>query len=94
MAYVLIDPSATLSFSHDYVTDGYLAPGETIVSRQWTISPLNEGTPVTPALVGDTTDTVFVSGLEASKVYRLTEQITTSAGNVDQRTIVLRAEDT
>jgi hypothetical protein len=94
MSYVLVDPDSTLSFSHDYVTDGYLAAGETIVSRQWTISPLNEGTPVTPALVGDATDTVFVSGCEAGKIYRLVEQITTSAGNVDQRTIVLRCEDT
>jgi hypothetical protein len=94
MPYVLIDPSATLSYSHDWATDGYLAQGETIAERLWTITPLNEGTPVTPALVGETTDTVFVSGCEAGKVYRLVEQITTSAGNVDQRTIVLRAEHT
>jgi hypothetical protein len=91
MAYVLIDPNETLNFSHDWATD-FLAQGETIASRQWLIGPLNGTTPETPTLVGDTTDTVFVQGCVLGRVYHLTERITTSAGVVADRTIVLRCE--
>lgn len=91
MAYVLADPSSVLNFSHDW--DDYLVAGETIVSRQWSISPLNNTTPETPALTGATTDTVFVEGMQAGKIYYLVERITTNTGIVDDRTIVVRCEN-
>jgi hypothetical protein len=93
MAYFLCDPQATLNYSHDWSTL-WLETNDSIVSRQWTITPANAGSPGTPTLVGDTTDVVFVSGLLAGTVYRLVERVTTSAGVVDERSIVLRCEDT
>ena len=92
MSYVLADPDSMLNFSHDW--SDWLAVGDTISSRQWAIEPLNDGTPATPVLAGDTTDIVFVSGLQSGKIYKLTEEVTTAAGVTDQRTIVIRCEDT
>lgn len=91
MAYLLIDPESKLDWQHSW--DDYLAAGDTIVSRQWSITPMNEGSPSTPILTGDTTDSVFVEGFVAGKIYRLKEHIVTTAGVEDDRTIVLRCED-
>jgi hypothetical protein len=86
MAYTLADPSSKLDFSHDW-TD-WLVAGETIVSRQWSIVP------TTATLTGATTNVVFVEGMVAGTVYHLTEQILTNGGVIDQKTIVIRCEDT
>lgn len=93
MSYVLADPDSVLNWSHDWATD-WLAEGDTIASRQWSIMPLNGTSPETPTLTNDTADIVFVSGLQAGKVYHLTEHVVTTAGVEDERTIVLRCDDT
>lgn len=90
-AYRLVDPDSQLNWSFDWETD-WLAAGEAITSRQWTIWPLNGTSPETPTLSGETGDTVAATGFQAGKVYHLTERVTTDAGNVDERTIVLRAD--
>ena len=93
-AYLLVDPGSKLNFSHDWddwLTSGSAgSPTDTIASRQWTISS-NGGSP-DPVLTGDTTDVVFVEGLEAGRVYRLTEHIVTDSGIEDERTITLRCD--
>ena len=94
--YLLVDPSSKLNFENDWDEEGnsWLAEGDTIASRQWSISPLNGTSPETPTLTGDTTDIVFVEGMQAGKVYHLTEHVVTTAGVDDERTIVLRCDDT
>lgn len=96
MPYLLVDPSSRLNWSHNWEDplDPWLADGDTIASRQWTISPLNAGSPETPVLSNDTSDIVFVSGLQAGRVYRLTEHVVTAAGLEDDRTLVLRCDET
>jgi hypothetical protein len=88
MAYLLVDPSSVLNFQHDW--SDWLADGDTISSRLWTIEP-DEGSP-SPVLANTTSDIVFVSGLEAGQVYRLTEHVVTAAGLEDERSIVIRAD--
>lgn len=90
MTYRLVDPDAQLNWSHDW--GPYLADGESITSRQWTITPLNGTSAETPTLSGDTSDTVVATGFQAGKIYHLSEIITTDVGNTDERTIVLRCE--
>jgi hypothetical protein len=99
MALVLADPSSKLNYSFDWSTYWLPSgvggsPTDTIASRLWTISPSNPGSPSTPTLVGETTDVVFVSGLQAGMVYRLVEHVVTYAGVEDDRSIVIRAEHT
>jgi hypothetical protein len=89
--YLLIDPQESLDFAHDW--SDFVVEGDGISSRQWTISPLNAGSPTTPMLVNATSDAVFVTGCQAGQVYRLTESILTSAGLRADRSIVLRCED-
>ena len=90
--YFLVDPESRTSWSHDW-TD-YLSEGETISSRIWTISTINPGSPATPILSNATSDVVFVEGMAAGHVYRLLERVTTSNGVIDDRSIVLRCDDT
>jgi streptogramin lyase len=93
MPYVLVDPSSVLNWSNDWATE-WLADGDTIASRQWSIEPLNGTSPETPTLTNDTNDVVFVSGLQTGKIYRLTEHVVTVAGLEDDRSIMLRCDDT
>lgn len=92
MAYFLMDPSSKLDFRHDW--SDWLAEGDLIATRQWSIIPMNGTSPETPILLGATSQAVVVTGLQAGKIYHLTEHITTSAALEADRTIVLRCEDT
>jgi hypothetical protein len=95
MSYLLVDPSSVLSWSFDWADWlDYSSPVDTIASRQWTIEPLYAGSPTMPTLTNATQEIVVAQGFLAGNIYRLTEQITSAGGLVDQRTIVLRCENT
>jgi hypothetical protein len=81
------DPGDTLDWSNDW-TD-FLAGGDSISSRQWTINPDTSPTLLTNA----TTAAVKVAGLTKGLTYILTEAITTANGVVGERSIVIRCED-
>lgn len=87
MTFKLQDPSDTLNYRHDW--SDFLAEGESIASRVWSIDP--DGSP--SVLSNTTSESVTVSGLAKGKVYLLTEQITTSIGNVAQRSFPIRCEE-
>lgn len=81
------DPTENLDWSNDW-TD-FLADGDAIASRLWTIDPDES-----PTLLTDTTTSaVKVTGLTAGVVYRLSEAITTNNGVVGERSIVIRCEE-
>ena len=85
--HVTQDPDAT---AVDYQLDwsAYLASGDSIVSRLWTINPDES-----PSLLSQITSaTVFVGQLVLGVVYELTEKITTANGVTDQRGITIRCE--
>ncbi len=81
------DPADTLDWSNDW-TD-FLAGGDSISSRLWTIDP-----DTSPSLLtGATNAAVKVAGLTAGTVYALSEAITTANGIVGERSIVIRCEE-
>ena len=86
--YFLQDPADGLDWQQDW--SDFLAEGDTIASRQWTIEP--DGSPT--HLANATEEAVTVSGLSAGVVYRLSEKITTAAGVVAERSITIRCEET
>ena len=90
----LVDPGSVLTWSHDW-TDwlAYGSPSDTIASRLWTISP-QEGSPLQPALSNTTQAIVTAQGFLAGRVYHLTERIVTDGGLADERTIILRCDNT
>ncbi len=91
MTYRLMDPQSVLDWQHDWAA--FLAQGDSISTRQWSITPLNGTTPETPSLTNATGAVVTVAGLLAGKVYRLTEHIVTANGIEADRTITLRCDD-
>ena len=92
MAYILVGPTAKLDFEHSWTT--WLGAGDSITARVWTVTPSNPGSPSTPILTGPNSSSVIVEGLLPGMVYHVTETITTATGLRDQRTIVLRCEET
>lgn len=90
--YVLQDPNATVRWQNDWTA--FLGENESISSRVWSISPMLPGTPLSPVLANETTAIVSVSGLEAGKVYHLTERATMLSGSIEEQTIVIRCEHT
>lgn len=85
------DPNNANDWSNDWTE--FLGQNETITSRQWSISPIHAGTPVTPALANDTTAQVRVSGLIAGNVYHLVERVTLLSGQTMDQVIVIRCEN-
>ena len=80
------DPGETLDYSQSW-TD-FLALGDSISSRQWTIDPDSSPTLLTNA----TTATVRVAGLTYGADYVLTEKITSANGIVAERSITIRCD--
>lgn len=87
MTLKIQDPSDRLDWQHDW--SDFLASGDTIASRQWTIDPDNSPTLLSSA----TSAKVYVAGLTAGVVYRLSEKIVTAAGVEGERSLTIRCED-
>jgi hypothetical protein len=81
---LFIDPTATLTFSMDW--SDWLAPGDTIASRLWSLTPAAE-------LFGASEEQVVIRKCKAGIVYRLSCRVTTRLGYREERTMVLRCEN-
>ena len=92
------DPDARLDYYFDWAAlangtgdSNWLAGGETITAFEVTADAgLTSDVPAAPALVnGDTAVRVWLSGGTAGSRYQVACQVTTSAGRVDERTLVV-----
>jgi hypothetical protein len=92
MTIFLKDPNASIDYSIDWDTDGYLADGETISTSTWVVDPVAGVTTVSSSN-DTTTTTITISGGTAGQVIKLVNRIVTSAGRTDDRTITVRIED-
>jgi hypothetical protein len=92
VALFLIDPQEKLDWSHDW--SSFIAEGDTIASRLWTITPLHGTSPESPTLLETPTGSVYVSNCRVGYVYQLSERITTGAGVTAEKSIALRCEQT
>lgn len=92
MNYYLKDPGATLDYSFDW-SAGYLV-GQTIGASFWEVVPAEPGgvVLVSSASTPAATSARLGGGL-AGHVYRITNQVTFSDGESDERSIELRVED-
>jgi hypothetical protein len=92
MSYLLKDPEAVLDYTIDWGAD-YLADGELLAASEWSAAPDEVGgLTVAASDFGPSTSTAKAAGGIAGHVYRLVNRITTGAGRVDERSIVLRVE--
>ena len=85
------DPAAILDYSIDW--SAWLPSGDTIDSATWTASTglTVEASPAPSVAAGIAT--VWISGGVAGTRYRLTCQVTTDAGRVDERSIAIACAD-
>lgn len=92
MPYLLLDPDEDLDYDLDYkkAGDDWLG-SDTITVSGWAIFPA--GPVLTRLAFTDTTTKVFVKGLTAGQIYRLTNSITTAALRKRDSTITLRCGD-
>ncbi len=88
MTVFIRDPDSNLDFACDWSV--WLQDDETIVTSVWL--PDEGITTATPSVVGGRT-VVWLSGGEVGQTYRVTNRITTSAGRIDDRTLLIRVRN-
>ena len=97
MTVQIKDPAGVLDYKVDWGTRlDSASPAETIDTSAWRVEPAPS--PLELKVDSDTktntTATARVSGGVRTKVYRLINKITTSAGRTDERSIIIRVDDT
>ncbi len=91
MTFLLKHPDATLDYAVDWGTD-YLS-GEALATSDWSVEADEPGGVVIATSSFDLlVATVMVSGGATGHIYRLTNQVTTTDGRDDSRSIMLRVE--
>lgn len=88
------DPDATLDYAVDWTS--WLASGETISSVSWTVpAGVTEESAPGGWSEPDANNkrTVWISGGTAGTDYTVACEITTSVGRVDERSIILEAQE-
>ena len=82
------DPDAKLDFVIDWAD--WLATGDTISASTWTVP---SGITKESDTHGDDTATIWISGGTARTDYTLTNKVTTAAGRIDERSIIIRVRN-
>jgi len=96
-------PSATLDYSIDWSSKGWLQPGETILTTQWHITAMEDpadppGAEESPLAIassgvnGGLVATVWLSGGDADTFYIVHCRITTSQGRQDSRSFQVQCQ--
>lgn len=82
------DPDAKLDYPWDWAD--WLAEGETITDSEFIASA---GIEVVTTSNSATTATAWIQGGQQGTAYQITNRITTSAGRIDDRSIVIRVQN-
>ena len=91
MTLLLKDPAARLDYAVDWGAD-YLTD-DVLIDSGWSVAPAEAGGVAVASDAHDATIAqVTVSGGIAGRVYRLTNQVTTSCGRRDARSVTIRVE--
>lgn len=89
MSVYVKDPSAVVDYTVDWGA-GYLS-GETVTVSGFSIEPVEAGGLAVDSAASDgQTASVTLSGGLVGHVYRVTNQISTSGGRTDERSLTIR----
>ena len=92
MSFLLKDPDAVLDYRIDWGAD-YLAEGELLAASEWSVAPDEAGGITIGGSDFDaSTSTAKAAGGVAGHLYNLVNRITTAAGRIDDRSILIRVE--
>lgn len=91
MSFYLKDPAARVDYAIDWA--GYL-DGQAIAASLWSVAPAEAGGVAVASESYDLVRTAAtLSGGLAGHVYSVTNRVTLSDGQVDERSITLRVEE-
>lgn len=89
---VIKDPGARVDYAFDW-GDAYL-DGQVIVAADWTVDPVVAGGVTIAAQSHDLLRcAATLAGGAAGALYRVTNRVTLSDGQIDERSIMLRVEE-
>ena len=92
MTLLLKDPAAVLDYAIDWGAD-YLGDGDLISQSDWSVDPSEpDGLAIVTSEFDDSISSVQARGGIAGRLYRLSNQVVTQSGRIDERSIVLRVE--
>ncbi|HMN53977.1 MAG TPA: hypothetical protein PKC32_07290 [Sphingopyxis sp.] len=92
MTMIAKDPGTRIEFEFDWAAA--YPDGQVVFASEWSVAP-EEAEGVTAAAVahGLTRTTVTLAGGVAGRVYRVTNRVTLSDGQVDERSATVRVEE-
>lgn len=88
LAFPMKDPGAHKDYGVDW--SALLAAGETITAATWTVD--QPGLTIGATSISGSVCTVWLSGGADGSSYKLTNQITTSRGLVDERIVAIKVK--
>lgn len=92
MAMVVKDPDARIDYEFDWAAA--YPDGQAVVASGWAVAPdRDDGIKVAAAAHDLTRATVTLTGGVAGHVYRVTNRVTLSDGQIDERSMTVRAEE-
>jgi hypothetical protein len=92
MTLIAKDPDARIDFEFDW--HAACPEGQGLIASQWTVVPGEAaGVVVTGAAQNLMRSTVTLAGGIAGHVYRVTNRITLSDGQIDERSMTVRVEE-
>ncbi len=92
MAMMVKDPGARIDFEFDW--HAACPEGQAVAASSWTVVPGEAGGVVVAAAAYDLMQsTVTLTGGVAGHVYRVTNRVTISDGQIDERSVTVRVEE-
>lgn len=92
MTMMVKDPGSRIDFEFDWVTA--YPDGQALVSSAWAVVPVEAGGIEVAAMAHDLMQsTATLAGGIAGRVYRVTNRVTMSDGQIDERSMTLRVEE-
>lgn len=91
MSLVLKDPGAAIEYQFDW--GSYYLSEQAILASEWAVDPVAaDGIMVANASHDALISRATISGGRVGAVYRLTNRVTLTDGQIDERTITVRVE--
>ncbi|MGV3730736.1 MAG: hypothetical protein ACO1NN_08270 [Sphingopyxis sp.] len=92
MTLVVKDPGTRIDFEFDWAAA--YPGGPAVVASDWSVEPVEEGGVTVAGAAHDLMEvTVTLAGGIAGHVYRVTNRVTMSDGQIDERSMTMRVEE-
>ena len=92
MTMVAKDPGTRIDFEFDWAAA--YPDGQAVLASDWEVAPTDEGGVTVAAAAHDLTrTTATLAGGIAGRVYRVTNRVTLSDGQIDERSVAVRVEE-